>query len=96
MVKRFSILQDEMTECYFCGTRNNLHIHEVYFGTANRQKSIKYGCCVSLCAMHHNMSNEGVHFNRELDLVLKKDMQKKFIEVYPDLDFLKIFGRNYI
>lgn len=95
-MKRFSILQDEMNECYFCGSRKNLHIHEVYFGTANRQKSIRYGCCVSLCNIHHNLSNMSVHFNRDMDLNLKRTMQKRFIEVYPDLDFLKIFGKNYI
>ena len=95
-MKRFSILQNEMNECYFCGTTKNLHIHEVFFGTANRQKSIRYGCCVSLCAIHHNLSNNSVHFNKEMDLNLKRTMQKKFIEVYPNLDFLKIFGKNYI
>ena len=95
-MKRFSILQDEMTSCYLCGAKNNLHIHEVFYGTGNRQKSIKYGCCVCLCAIHHNLSNAGVHFNKPLDLELKKTMQKRFIEVYPNLDFLKIFGKNYI
>lgn len=95
-MKRFSILQEEMNECYFCGTTNNLHIHEVFFGTANRQKSIKYGCCVSLCAIHHNLSNNSVHFNKDMDLNLKRAMQKRFMQVYPDLDFLKIFGKNYI
>lgn len=95
-MKRFSILQNEMNECYFCGTTKNLHIHEVFFGTANRQKSIRYGCCVSLCAVHHNLSNNSVHFNKDMDLNLKKTMQKRFMQVYPDLDFLKIFGKNYI
>ena len=95
-MKRFSILQEEMNECYFCETTKNLHIHEVYFGTANRQLSIKYGCCVSLCAIHHNLSDMSVHHNREMDLALKKIMQKKFIQVYPDLDFIKVFGKNYL
>ncbi len=95
-MKRFSILQKEMNECYFCGATKNLHIHEVFFGTANRQLSIKYGCCVSLCAIHHNLSNASVHFNRDMDLNLKREMQKKFIEVYPELDFLKIFRKSYL
>ena len=85
-----------MTECYFCGMTKNLHIHEVFYGTANRQISIKYGCCVSLCAIHHNLSNNSVHYNREMDLNLKRAMQKRFMQVYPELDFLKIFGKNYI
>lgn len=95
-MKRFSILQEEMNECYFCGTTKNLHIHEVFYGTANRQKSIRYGCCVSLCATHHNLSNISVHFNKDMDLNLKRSMQKRFIEVYPNIDFLKTFGKNYL
>lgn len=95
-MKRFSILQKEMNKCYVCGTTLNLHIHEVFYGTANRKQSIKYGCCIALCACHHNMSNDGVHFNKSLDLKVKKDMQKRFEEVYKDLDFVKIFGRNYL
>jgi hypothetical protein len=42
------------------------------------------------------MSNEGVHFNTELDKKLKAYTQRCFKEVYPDKDFLKIFGKNYI
>lgn len=95
-MKRYSILMNEMNHCYVCKTTLNLHIHEVFFGTANRKKSIQYGCCISLCAKHHNMSNEGVHFNRKLDLKIKEEMQKKFEEVYPDLDFIKIFGKSYL
>lgn len=96
-MQRFSILQDfNDKKCLVCETTNNLHIHEVFFGTADRKKSIKYGCCVCLCAKHHNMSNDGVHFNKKLDTQLKQLMQRRFTEVYPNLDFLKIFGRNYL
>ena len=97
---RFSILQNkddfDNRICYICGSRKDGQVHEVYFGTANRQKSIKYGCCVCLCRYHHNGSNEGVHFDIDLDIQLKMQMQHKFKEVYPDLDFRKIFGRNYL
>lgn len=95
-MKRYSILQKEMNECYFCGTRKNLNIHEVFFGTGRRALSIKYGCCVALCEAHHNLSNMSVHFNREMDLSLKKDMQRKFMETYPEIDFIKIFRKNYL
>lgn len=95
-MKRYSILQKEMNECWFCGAKNNLHIHECFFGTGKRALSIKYGCCVSLCATHHNLSNTSVHNNREMDLNLKRVMQKKFMEVYPNLDFIKIFGKSYL
>ena len=95
-MKRYSILQKEMNECWFCGAKRNLNIHECFFGTGKRALSIKYGCCVSLCATHHNLSNTSVHHNREMDLNLKREMQKKFERVYPELDFIKIFGKSYL
>lgn len=68
-----------------------------FFGK-NRNKSIEDGCCVYLCPRHHNLSNEGVHFNKELDLHLKKEMEKQWIKTYNKTidDFIKRYGRNYI
>lgn len=91
---RFSILHD-MTKCFVCGKPRQA-IHEIYYGTANREQSIKYGCCVGLCHEHHNMSNAGVHFNKELDMKLKKLCQKRFAKIYPSLKFEDIFGKNYL
>jgi len=93
---RYSILQSEKV-CYICGTRVGLHIHEVFFGK-NRQKSIKDGCCVYLCGIHHNLSDQGVHFNRDLDLFLKKEMEKKWMSHYNKTidDFIKKYGKNYL
>lgn len=96
-MKRYSIIHNlEDRTCLVCKTNQNIHIHEVFFGSANRKLSIEYGLCVCLCGRHHNLSNEGVHYNRTLDIKLKQHAQKKFNEVYPDLDFLKIFGKNYL
>lgn len=94
---RESILM-EMDHCLVCGNTNNLHIHEVFFGANNRENSIREKLCVSLCAYHHNMSNNGVHFNRELDLKIKKWAEKKWLEKNDKTidDFIKIFGKNYI
>lgn len=96
-MKRFSIVHDLSAKtCIVCGATRNIHIHEVFYGAGRRPLSIKYGCCVCLCARHHNMSNAGVHFNKALDLKLKEYTQRRFNEVYPELDFLKIFGKNYL
>jgi len=83
-------------ECLLCQTTLNLHKHHIFFGTGKRALSEKYGCWCYLCAAHHNMSDQAVHFNKELDNELKKLTQEKFQEVYPDLDFIKIFGRSYL
>lgn len=95
-MNRFSILQDEK-KCYVCGQELGLHTHEVFFGK-NRQNSIEDGCCVYLCGRHHNLSKEGVHLNHSLDLKLKKEMEKKWLETYDKTieNFIKRYGRNYI
>jgi len=90
-----SILQREKI-CWVCGNPNDLHCHEVFYGKANRKKSIKYGLQVYLCGKHHNLSNEGVHFNPTLDAILKQFAQKKFEEMYSREEFMKIFKRNYL
>lgn len=89
-----SIIQ-EQKECFVCKTTYNLHEHHIYEGTGRRKQSEKYGMKIWLCGRHHNLSNEGVHFNKELDLQIKRMAQKKFEETYQDLEFIKIFGRSY-
>lgn len=93
---RFSILQKEK-KCIVCNTPIGLHIHEVYFGR-NRQKSIEDGCCVYLCGTHHNMSDKGVHFDHELDLTLKINMEIRWLMFYNKTidDFIKRYGRSYL
>lgn len=94
-MKRYSILQKEV-ECYVCHNKN-IHTHEVYYGR-NRQKSIEDGCCVYLCPRHHNMSDEGIHFNKELDTKVKKSMERRWLEYYNKTidDFIKRYGKNYL
>lgn len=82
--------------CYVCG-RMGVHKHHVFYGTANRKLSEKYGCWVFLCPIHHNMSNEGVHFNRELDLQIKRKCQERWEAEYGNRDkFREIFGKSYL
>lgn len=89
-------LQSEK-ECYVCGTTCNLHSHHIFMGTANRKQSEKYGLKVWLCAYHHNMSNEGVHFNKPLDNHLKEMAQQYFEEHFGTReDFRREFGKSYL
>lgn len=89
-----SIMQGDTDYCYICG-RYGTEIHHVFFGTANRKLSDKYGLVVGLCYNHHR-GNKGIHQNRELDLMLKRKGQERFTEVYAESDFLAVFGRNYL
>jgi hypothetical protein len=72
-----------------------LEIHHI-FGGANRKLSTKYGLVVCLCHYCHNETPNGVHFNRERMDWLRAIGQRRFNEVYPELDFMQIFGRNYL
>lgn len=71
------------------------HKHHIFEGR-NRQNSEKYGLFIWLPPELHNLSNKGIHFDKEFDLRVKKIAQKAFEEKYPELDFLKIFRRNYL
>ena len=74
------------------------HRHEVFFGTANRQKSIRDGLVVFLKPEEHNMSSRGVHFNREFDLHLKRIAEQRWCEYYGKTidEFIKEYGRNFL
>ena len=91
-----SIIQKEMDRCFICGTTRNLHIHEVFFGTANRQKSIDWGCYCKICNYHHNGSDNSVHFNRKMRHDLQVFTQRKFEELYGHEKFMEVFGKNYL
>lgn len=90
-----SIIQKDETCCAVCGCAYGLHKHHIY-GGANRSISEKNGFVVHLCGRHHNLSNEGVHFNHELDLRFKRMCQAKFEETHTRSEFMRLIGKNYI
>ena len=89
-----SLLQNEK-ECYVTKSCSNLHKHHI-FGGPNRKNSEKYGLWVYLRADWHNMSDYGVHFNKQLDKELKQMAQRAFEEVHGHEMFMRIFKRNYL
>lgn len=74
--------------------------HEIFFGTANRKKSIKYGLVVFIKPEDHNMSSYGVHCinGHEFDAYLKKYGQYIAMQTYGwnKEEFRNIFGKSYI
>ena len=90
-----SVLQKEK-ECFVCKKRQ-VHEHHIFMGTANRKKSEQYGYKVYLCPKHHNMSDEGVHFNKPLDLALKAMAQEHIKKNHGSrTDFIKEFGKSWL
>lgn len=82
-----SILQDEKI-CWVCRSPY-VEEHHVFYGTANRTLSERYGLKCYLCAEHHR-GRTGVHHNKQLDNKLKELAERKFKEVYP-YDFRRLF-----
>ncbi len=89
-----SIMQSEKCS-YLNGDTRNLHKHHIYAG-CNRKNSEKYGFWVWLTPEQHNMSNDGVHFNRDLDLALKSACQEEFEKTHSRAEFMRIIGKNYL
>ena len=99
-----SIIQQNRKVCYLCEKiygrtyeREDLEEHHVFPGN-NRKNSEKYGLKVYLCPECHQFGPEAVHKmpNQGYDLLLKQIAQAKFKKMNPELDFISIFGKNYL
>lgn len=87
---RFSLFTDDLEHCIICGEKKD-NLHEVFFGR-NRQNSMKYKLVLPLCFKHHREMHDNIILQNEY----KKRGQALFEETYPDLDFVEIFGKNYL
>lgn len=91
-----SIMSNEKI-CYVCHTTENIHRHHIFYGMSNRKNSEEQGCWCYLCAMHHNMSSVGVHYNQALNLRLKRECQQRWEELNGTREqFRQIFGKSYL
>lgn len=70
--------------------------HHIFGGTANRKLSERYGLKVYLCLDHHLTGPEAVHKDVKIAILLKQDGQRAFRKRYPNMNFMKIFGKNYL
>lgn len=99
-----SIMHDKKDgTCYLCMMLHNddsikevRQEHHIFGGTANRKLSERYGLKVYLCLNHHLAGTEAVHKDAKVAILLKQKGQRTFEERFPDLDFMKIFGKNYL
>ena len=90
-----SIVQSEK-ECYFTQRTDQLERHHIFYGAGRRKISDKYGLIVWLTHDLHNEPPNGVHHNKERRRYLERIGQQAFQERFPELDFRKIFGQNYL
>lgn len=94
--------KDDKT-CYLCmllkndySEKTGLQEHHIFFGSANRKISEKYGLKVYLCLWHHTEGKEAVHKNTEYDTLIKQTAQKAFIKKYSAELFTEKFKKNYL
>lgn len=87
---RYSLFTDNLDTCIECG-RSKQHLHEI-FGGRNRSNSIEYGLVLPLCPTCHRR----IHDNPYLIDEWHKKGQTMFNQVYPELEFIDIFFRNYL
>lgn len=90
---RFSILTSDLEHCIICRTKKD-NLHEVFFGTANRSKSMLWGCVIPLCFTHHTEMHKNIEWQKYWHI----EAEKKFLYYYNMTkdDFRKIFGKNYL
>jgi hypothetical protein len=93
MKKSIMPTYSEWSTEYFEGS----HKHHI-FGGSNRKLSEKYGLFVYLTPAMHNMSNKGIHFNKEFMDYAHKEGQKAYMKHYSSTkeEFISKFGRNYL
>lgn len=86
---RFSIVQNDMSTCFFCG-RQAESIHEL-IGGMNRQTSIKWGLCVGACIRCHRILED----NEEIKQKYQGLGQDTFEKKYSHELFMTEFKMNY-
>lgn len=88
--------------CYLCAALHNDYTykptqeHHVMFGSGQRELSEEYGLTVQLCLDHHKDGPEAAHNNKVIRELLCRDAQEAFMEEYQNLDWMKIFKKNYL
>lgn len=96
------IHQKDSGYCYLCATLRNDYTyrptqeHHVMFGSSQRELSEEYGLTVQLCLDHHKDGPEAAHNNQAIRELLCRDAQAAFMMEYPELEWMKIFKKNYL
>ena len=94
MIRHKSILQNN-NACIICGD-TRAEIHHVFFGIPNREHCDEDGLWVWVCPDHHRLSANSFHFNRSMDLKLKRYAQRKYEETHTREEFIERYGKSYL
>lgn len=100
MTKKNGLYNRRDDGCWICHNPY-AECHHIYGGFGRRSVSDQEGCYVYLCKAHHNGSNHGVHFDRQLDMFFRRDCQRRWeqregIDESDHETFISLFGCNYL
>ena len=85
-----------MEHSYLSGNPTNV-VHHIYEGSGRRKISEREGFIIPLTPKEHNMSDAAIHFNKTLDLKIKRECQAKYESLgHSREEFIKLIGRNYL
>lgn len=103
-----SIITDNLKQCYYCGTTENVELHHCIHGNKqNRNLSTQYHLLIGICSDCHRGIN-GIHgkYGREKDLKLQAEAQDawekrrvrkgKSTSENVRSEWIEIFGVDYI
>ena len=90
-----SILQSKR-ECIITGATDGLHKHHIYLGNPGRKISEENGFGCWLQWDWHNGAGYGVHFDRKLDLELKRMCQEEYEKTHSREEFIRLIGKSYL
>ena len=103
-----SIMTDDLSRCYYCGTTENVELHHCIHGNKeNRKRSTEFHLLIGCCSYHHRSIN-GIHgkYGKEKDLKLQAEAQeawekrrvkkgKSKPETVRD-EWIAVFGQDYV
>lgn len=103
-----SIMTDNLEQCYYCGTTDNVELHHCIHGNKhNRSLATTYHLLIGICSECHRGVN-GIHgkYGKEKDLKLQAEAQQTWEnrrvrkgKSAPDKvrsEWINIFGKDYI
>ena len=95
MKKKKKIQIQDVKECYVCGD-TNVELHHIFMGQKHRKFADEDGLTVWLCPMHHRISNNSAHMNKEFRLELQQMAQRRYLQHHNISEWMARYGKNYI
>jgi hypothetical protein len=91
---RQSIITDDMTRCYNCGSTCGIQKHHAIYGSANRKLADEDGLIVPLCHACHDSLHR---LNPQMACRIKREAQRAWESVFGDREaFLARYGRSWL